>query len=115
MSDTSILSLHPELLQALLSLDSYNRGYNPQIALPGGANGNEPIATATFVAQSAIETDGFYAICYSVGGQDIISYRGTDNAGVESLTGSGGSDIYNGWVIGAGYLAFPSDRRGGVL
>ena len=42
---------------------------------------------------------GFYAQAYLVGDVAIISYRGTDNP---SGWGPGGSDLLNGWVVGAG-------------
>jgi hypothetical protein len=48
---------------------------------------------------------GFYGIAYELSGATVISFRGTDNAGASDDPVSGGNDISNGWLIGAGLLA----------
>jgi Protein of unknown function (DUF2974)/RTX calcium-binding nonapeptide repeat (4 copies) len=73
-------------LLATLAMDAYNQGYGPSIAhgqthigaatLIGAATGLPANAATT---QSWIDT-GFYAAAYSVGGEIVISYRGTDDA-----------------------------------
>ncbi|MBI1301221.1 MAG: hypothetical protein GC137_06115 [Alphaproteobacteria bacterium] len=85
------------LFNAILSMDAYNRGYNPGIQFGNLASGesatiNEQIGLATITQDSRVLTDpgsgsrldqpaGFYAVAYDVGGAgSIISYRGTDDA-----------------------------------
>ena len=71
------------LFRAILALDAYNRGYAPGIASLGGGVGAQ-IGAASIVAQSDVRPNspafnaGFYAVAYEVGGEKIISYRGTD-------------------------------------
>jgi len=92
---------------SLLSLDSYNRGYD-QILFPqvgDDPNGQDEtqrrigIATIFEQAQSeaAVEA-GFYAIAYRLGDQTIISYRGTSFDGLPAS-----NDVANGWSLGAGF------------
>lgn len=94
--------MNDNLLKALLSMDSYNRGYDAGIAHSSISLGNTTIATAineegeTITLDSGIlvdddgnrldETVGFYAITYNLpedeqgNVQQIISFRGTDTA-----------------------------------
>ena len=73
------MSVSQNLMMALLSLDSYNRGFNQGVNLVGD------IGTATYFDQSDVENisaefgAGFYAIAYSWNGFKVISYRGTDS------------------------------------
>jgi hypothetical protein len=85
---------------ALLSLDSYNRGYLPGIAGLGGIlselghatliTDSETTSSTSATAQAA----GFYASAYSYNGQTIIAYRGSDDRFLDPLFGYG---------TGAGY------------
>jgi hypothetical protein len=91
-----------DLFLALLSMDSYNRGYNPGISGLGGIGTG--IGGTTLISQSAIgETSaevaaGFYAAAYNTEYGTVISYRGTDiNNGLPSA-----DDVLNGWQIGGG-------------
>lgn len=96
--------MNNNLLNAILSMDSYNRGYGQGIILPTVLNVTK-IGNVTIVVQSdptlgnAPSNAGFYALAYDTNGDgkgDIISYRGTDD-----LLGAD-SDITNGWVLGGG-------------
>ena len=65
-----------DLLLSILALDSYNRGYAVGINVTGNQIGtalitrdSEPIAGSQAVS--------FYATAYNLGGETIISYRGT--------------------------------------
>lgn len=78
-----------KLFNAILSMDSYNRGYSSAIELIG-----TKIGVATIVRDSSILKDAggnrldqaasFYAIAYEMpkdvkwGGRTIVAYRGTD-------------------------------------
>lgn len=76
------MAVSPTLMQAILAMDSYNRGYNPGIA-----HGQSQIGTATFnqdKGDAEAQAAGFYAVAYNFGGQTVISYRGTDNFGCRS-------------------------------
>lgn len=76
----------PDLYKAILSMDSYNRGYGAAIKL-GNATGTTAdksigiqIGNAIVKAEGNTETnkaEGFYAIAYNLNGETIISYRGT--------------------------------------
>lgn len=97
-----------KLFNAILSMDSYNRGYNPAIKLGTLQNGEsvtlgEKLGVATITADSRAildsnnqrldEQTGFYAVAYNIGGAGtIISYRGTD----------GGLDVWHGYDIAVG-------------
>ena len=73
------MSVSQNLMMALLSLDSYNQGYNKGVNFTGG------LGNATFFKDSSSSKDslefgaGFYAIAYSWNGFKVISYRGTDS------------------------------------
>lgn len=83
------MTISPELFMTILSMDSYNRGYNSGI---GGANGLGSTtgnlitdATIQYASDSSEGSSeraaGFYAVAYDWDGETIISYRGTDNPG----------------------------------
>jgi hypothetical protein len=90
------------LLLSILSLDSYNRGYDPGMA---GVDGNQ-IGTATAVKDSqqipGSRAASFYAVKYhdASSGDDVISYRGTT-----FREGPDKKDVINGWTLAAGYAA----------
>lgn len=81
------------LMYATLALDSYHRGYDARVALQGS------IGDATFIAEHANESNGFYAAAYRYNGQIVISYRGTDDTSF-SLE----NDAINGWALGGGLV-----------
>lgn len=110
------MAISKELFLAILSMDSYNRGYGAGIAgLSESSNGSAKIGNATisktlanFDMEGDAKSAGFYAISYTVGtgvddvasGTKIISYRGTDNFSDDPE--KGGNDILEGWVAGTG-------------
>ena len=95
-----------DLFLAILSMDSYNRGYGEGIAGLGGVGsfvGSAQITQQSGVAENDPErAAGFYALAYDIGaggpdglaGTTVISYRGTDE-GLSELTGDD-LDIING-------------------
>lgn len=93
------MPISQELMTALLSMDSYNRGYGEGILGLGGAGSQ--IGTATmlnYALPSGSEAAGFYAATYTWNGKTIISYRGTDTP----------LDYLTGWTSGAGFDAWPT-------
>jgi fermentation-respiration switch protein FrsA (DUF1100 family) len=85
-----------DLFLAILSLDSYNRGYGVGMA---DVSGNQ-LGTATITSQGFTETQkaaGFYATAYSWNGHTVISYRGTSFVGSPDP-----SDVIQGWTLSAG-------------
>ena len=106
------MSISQELMYAILSMDSYNRGYNTGIAgLSEASDGSVQIGTATVSynledaqLSNAAQAAGFYAVAYQWNGDTIISYRGTDNNFSIPWTDDpeGGSDLWNGYGTGAG-------------
>ena len=124
------MAISPNLFLAILSMDSYNRGYNAGVS-DGGENdtdglgetkdvsriGNSKISYTLADADLLDESKsaGFYAIAYEItddsieglaNGQKVISYRGTDNPGIWSnlnpWSTTPGGDAWNGWSVGAG-------------
>jgi len=124
------MPISKDLFLALLSMDSYNRGYGAGIADGKGAvdgDGNDTdglggleseIGAATVKREDGSEearAAGFYAVAYKVGagvegideGTTVISYRGTDWYKAYSKT-AGGNDLgfgsieHGGYAIGAG-------------
>ncbi|MDZ5696880.1 hypothetical protein [Chelativorans sp. M5D2P16] len=109
------MSIHKDLFLAIISMDSYNRGYNA--GLSDGKHINNgidyglgdtvgtQIGTAKIIRRSDSDPNsfevnaGFYGVAYEWNGQTIISYRGTDDDDVFDTA----SDIWNGWTMGAGY------------
>ena len=102
------MATNPDLMKAILSMDAYNRGYNPGIVLSGTKIGSALINTDSFSFGTKIvngqtvrkdQAEGFYALAYKLSnGETVISYRGTDDKyGAQS-----GSDITNGWLLGSG-------------
>ena len=79
------MTISNELMYAILSMDSYNRGYNAGIANLGGLGSK--IGTASLVTDSEAvpstkdiaQAAGFYASAYSYKEETVISYRGTDS------------------------------------
>lgn len=86
------MTVNPVILNAILSMDAYNRGYNAGILFTAPENsvgqkvGNYTISTQSdVVANEPGVNVGFYGLTYEYNGVKIISYRGTDNS--PSLTG----------------------------
>ena len=84
------MTISKDLYLAILSMDAYNRGYGPGIALQGSGIGSATINTDSEEAfrlpgqdpntLSAAAAAGFYAIAYDDPTYGtIISYRGTDD------------------------------------
>lgn len=129
------MTMNNVLMNAILAMDSYNRGYDAAIDLrPRDAFGNivldtqnnyEPMAsdkdgvqvgTATIITNSTVKlaaTDddiGFYALAYNYNGETVISYRGTDEpVTVPKTVNVLGLDVlvdrYYGWSLAAGDLS----------
>jgi hypothetical protein len=91
---------------ALFSLDSYQRGYDLQIRTITRSEthlGNAELKSYPISSQNGWEAAGFYAQAYDItavaglsGSNTVIAYRGTDDGP------TGGSDVWNGWAVGAG-------------
>ena len=87
------------LMQAILSMDSYNQGYGKGID-----HGELQIGTAAVNAlpngfdDSDWEDAGFYAVAYNYDGETVISYRGTNFEPFSELR----LDIAHGWASGGG-------------
>ncbi|MDX2290390.1 MAG: hypothetical protein NW217_16415 [Hyphomicrobiaceae bacterium] len=102
--------MNRDIFLAILSMDTYHRGYNAGLTSNGlgiGASdwqliiGNQ-VGNATIsnvAADSDAEEIGFYAAAYSWNGETVIAYRGTDDD-FAILTAS--SDVWNGYGIGIG-------------
>ena len=85
------MTISKDLFLSILSMDAYNRGYNPGIA---GLSVGGSIGTATIGSDSSILVDAngnridqaasFYAAAYTIGsgvtgiaaGTTVVSYRG---------------------------------------
>jgi len=99
------MSLSPELMYAILSLDAYNRGYDPGIADLGGLGSQIGMATImndsenTNVTATTGKAAGFYAVAYDTEYGTVISYRGTNADSVDALL----TDVWNGWTAGIGF------------
>jgi hypothetical protein len=80
-----------DLFNAILSMDSYNRGYDAGIEFTAASIGSATVGNDSEelgdinVNGSDVRRDqeiGFYAVAYDIqGGETIISFRGTDENG----------------------------------
>jgi hypothetical protein len=86
--------MNRDLFLAILSMDTYNRGYGVGINnLPeSGQLGNATLLAATSAQKAGWETAGFYAIAYDMtgvagfaAGERVISYRGSDEGRVQDI------------------------------
>ena len=100
--------MNDQLFNAILSMDAYNRGYDPSLSALSGAIGTQ-IGTASIQTNSTIALGngvdsaiGFFGVAYDIGGAGtIIAYRGTDDYdGPGDLLTS--KDVANGWLLGGG-------------
>ena len=77
------MPISKDLFLAILSLDSYNRGYGEGIKGLGGLGSKIGNATVTDESDIADGSEGvnagFYAVAYDTEYGTVISYRGTDN------------------------------------
>ena len=100
-----------DLLTAILSMDTYHRGYNEGLMGDTAVTGSQ-IGLWTVGPSRGGEDDdfrqsardiGFFAQSYSHNGETIIGYRGTDNhrAGDARIASDGG---------GQGFTIWPADR-----
>jgi hypothetical protein len=87
-----------DLFMAILSMDSYNRGYGAGITLPDSPKIGNATIINTGPASDAWVTAGFYAAAYETDYGNVISYRGTNiNNGLPAY-----NDVVNGWAFAAG-------------
>lgn len=116
------MSIDPksDLFQAILSMDSYNRGYLSGISGLGGLGSTLGAYTVVMDSSSLVDSSdqrkdipaGFYAVAYQYidinnQTQTVISYRGTD----QFLTANGvGGDIANAYGLGATIANVPQSR-----
>ncbi len=87
----------PILMRAILSMDAYFRGNSGIARMAVSGSG---IGAATFYTQQANEAIGFFAQAYSLNGNIVISFRGTDRPDYGQST-----DILNGWPLGGGAIS----------
>lgn len=98
--------MNNDLMKALLSMDSYNRGYGFGIDLGDGIASEETtnslggyniLTNSTIVfGPTGAQPIGFYAIAYEYNGEIIISYRGMDDASIADIVLGGTLDTDNG-------------------
>jgi hypothetical protein len=108
------MTISSDLFLAILAMDSYNRGYAAglNVKMRGTSLGGAKVEDEQEPA--GYQADGFYGVAYDITDADntgltdgygnpvttVISYRGTDSFFDDPT--SGGSDITQGWVAGAG-------------
>ena len=106
-----------DLIYAILSMDSYNRGYGSGIRSLETDGESAKIGSYSIDAHTDNRTNsavnpsfaaGFYAIAYRNGTDTVISYRGTDVKipFLDSAT-AGGNDPVNGYGIAVGSTESP--------
>ncbi len=113
------MTINQTLFYAILSLDSYNRGYDEGIVLATSPNTTK-IGNAIIIKQSDIDpgsegaSAGFYALAYQTKDSQgniidtTISYRGTDqNTSLPFYTLDSGSDAFNGYGVSLNYPNSP--------
>lgn len=71
------MTVSPELMHAILSMDSYNRGYDSGVVVDGDAIGTATVtARDTYVDDTeyaAWQAAGFYAVAYQWNGETVLS------------------------------------------
>lgn len=80
--------MNRDLFLAILSMDSYNRGYGPSLIVFGPNNAGQSIGNAIvkdIPLQADPEAVGFYGLAYDVSvvagftdGETVIAYRGSE-------------------------------------
>lgn len=112
------MTISKDLFLAILSMDSYNRGYGAGLAengqndpdgldVHGSQIGNASISTTLSDVSEGFEAEaqaaGFYAVAYDTPYGTVISYRGTDNLfNWAPWSDTPGSDIWNSYGQGLG-------------
>ena len=88
------MAISDDLFLAILSMDAYNRGYNPGLQITGSQIGDAFLGRATDpqLEPEAVAAS-FFAQAYTWNGQTVISYRGTDNPVLDPIYG---------WPVGGG-------------
>ena len=81
------MTMSADLMVAILAMDAYNRGYDAGLPYDGNRIGDAIALTVPLPAGS--KGYGFYAVAYSLNGQTVISYRGTDDPIPDILYGYG--------------------------
>lgn len=96
------------IMNAILAMDVYNRGYHEGIfglsGAVGSKIGNAVVTVAVDETDTLSRSAGFYAAAYNLSGETVISYRGTD-AYLWTESGSifaWDGDIARGWLVGGG-------------
>jgi Ca2+-binding RTX toxin-like protein len=89
------MAISDNLFDAILAMDSYNRGVGAELNITGNQIGSAFLNTSLDVASSS-----FFAQSYKLSdGKIVISYRGSDqNFGTDGNSG----DILTGWTTGVG-------------
>lgn len=100
------MSMSSPLFTAILAMDAYNRGHGARVFGLSDENGTR-IGTATILT-SDNDAIAFYAIAYLWNGRTVISYRGTDDRNLDPTDTA--SDVYTGWISGAGIMGPQSVR-----
>jgi hypothetical protein len=114
------MALSKDLFLAILSMDTYNRGYSAGINFGAGSDalgvriGNASILKNAADPQGVAQSAGFYAIAYDTSGvsgfssgEKTIAYRGTDQL-FPSL--SIGGDIWNAYGVASAIFVRPQPR-----
>ena len=75
------MNVSPNLMYAILSMDSYNRGYNAGISGLGSIGSQIGLATVGKDSSQLLSAGedfgaGFYAVANNYDGGTVISYRG---------------------------------------
>lgn len=80
--------MNSDLFFAILSMDSYNRGYRPGVGQldEAGIIGKATLLAANEAQKAGWEAAGFYAIAYEWQGEIIIAYRGSDDERLKDIT-----------------------------
>ena len=66
-----------DVFLSLLALDSYNRGYSPNVTVDEDADKIGTASIEDIPLPNGSISAGFYASVYHWNGETIISYRGT--------------------------------------
>jgi hypothetical protein len=109
------MTIPPKLSYAILSLDSYNRGYDPGIVGLGGVGTS--VGSATIVMQSPTDpaspefAASFYAVAYQTTDGLVISYRGTgDIPAAMQAGGTTGAGLLRSQARRAARSALPAEH-----
>jgi hypothetical protein len=87
-----IMPISDDLFLAILAMDSYNRGYDPGLAVTGNQIGYAFLKTDIDLPAGS-QAASFFAQAYIWNGQTVISYRGTDDPVLDPI---------HGWLLGGG-------------